>query len=125
MFSSILMVFLALCVLGAGFLTLKRELAADPPVFASKKEAKEEMLGLFHDRGFFYLTAIALFMQLFKKDQIAPFDFFQAFLASSGIQALFLLNEKKRLRCKGWTCRSGQLYFSFFLKGWLKMKNEV
>lgn len=79
MFSSILMVFLALCVLGAGFLTLKRELAADPPVFASKKEAKEEMLGLFHDRGFFYLTSIALFMQLFKKDQIAPFDFFRHF----------------------------------------------
>lgn len=52
MFSSILMVFLSLCVLGAGFLTLKRELAADPPVFASKKEAKEEMLGLFYDRAF-------------------------------------------------------------------------
>ncbi|WP_249366014.1 hypothetical protein [Bacillus safensis] len=79
MFSSILMVFLALCVLGAGFLTLKRELAADPPVFASKKEAKVEMLGLFHDRGFFYLTAIALFMQLFKKDQIAPLIFFRHF----------------------------------------------
>ncbi|MFJ5671748.1 hypothetical protein ACIQAS_08895 [Bacillus safensis] len=52
MFSPILMLFLVLCVLAAGFLTLKRELAADPPVFASKKEAKEEMLGLFHDRDF-------------------------------------------------------------------------
>ncbi|GLF89194.1 hypothetical protein Saga11_04530 [Bacillus safensis] len=80
MFSSILMVFLALCVLATGFLTLKRELAADPPVFASKKEAKEEMLELFQDPGFFYLTAIVLFMlMVFKKDQIAPFDFFRHF----------------------------------------------
>lgn len=92
MFSSILMVLLAFCVLAAGFLTLKRELAAEPPVFASKKEAKEEMLGLFQDRGFFYLTAIALFMQvIFKRAQIVPFDFFQVFLASSGVQALFYL----------------------------------
>lgn len=114
MFSSILMVFLALCVLGAGFLTLKRELAADPPVFASKKEAKEEMLGLFHDRGFFYLTAIALFMQLFKKDQIAPFDFFQAFLASSGIQALFYLMKRKDLGVKAGLVILVSCIFLFF-----------
>ncbi len=80
MFSSILMVSLALCVLAAGFLTLKRELAADPPVFASKKEAKEELVGLFQDRGFFYLTSIALFMQVvFKKDQIAHLIFSRHF----------------------------------------------
>ncbi|MBB6602272.1 hypothetical protein HW432_08280 [Bacillus pumilus] len=91
MFSSILMVLLAFCVLAAGFLTLKRELAAEPPIFASKKEAKEEMLGLFQDRGFFYLTAIALFMQVILRAQIVPFDFFQVFLASSGVQALFYL----------------------------------
>ena len=77
MFSSILMVLLALCVLAAGFLTLKRELAADPTVFASKKEEKEEMLELFQDRGFFYLTAIALLMQvIYQKAQITPFHFF-------------------------------------------------
>ncbi|APT44945.1 hypothetical protein [Bacillus safensis] len=115
MFSSILMVFLALCVLGAGFLTLKRELAADPPVFASKKEAKEEMLGLFHDRGFFYLTAIALFMQVvFKKAQIAPFDFFQAFLASSGIQALFYLMKRKDLGVKAGLVVVVSCIFLFF-----------
>lgn len=114
MFSSILMVFLALCVLGAGFLTLKRELAADPPVFASKKETKVEMLGLFHDRGFFYLTAIALFMQLFKKDQIAPFDFFQAFLASSGIQALFYLMKRKDLGVKAGLVVVVSCIFLFF-----------
>lgn len=115
MFSSILMVFLALCVLAAGFLTLKRELAADPPVFASKKEAKEEMLGLFHDRAFFYLTTIALFMQVvFKKDQIAPFDFFQAFLASSGIQALFYLMKRKDLGVKAGLVVVVSCIFLFF-----------
>lgn len=115
MFSSILMVFLALCVLAAGFLTLKRELAADPPVFASKKEAKVELVGLFQDRGFFYLTAIALFMQLvFKKDQIAPFDFFQAFLASSGIQALFYLLKRKDLGVKAGLVVLVSCIFLFF-----------
>ncbi|TYS33052.1 hypothetical protein [Bacillus pumilus] len=101
MFSSILMVLLALCVLAAGILTLKRELTADPPVFTSEKEAKEEMLGLFQDRGFFYLTAIALFMQVVcKQANIAPFDFFQAFLASSGVQTLFYLMKRKDLGVK-------------------------
>lgn len=101
MLSSIFMVLLALCVLAAGFITLKKELATDPPVFASKKEAKEELVGLFQDRGFFYLTAIALFMQVvFKKGQIVPFDFFQVFLASSGIQALFYLIKRKDLGLK-------------------------
>ncbi|WP_426579133.1 hypothetical protein P5490_006125 [Bacillus altitudinis] len=62
MFSSVLMVLLALCVLAAGFLTLKRELAASTPTFTSKKETKDEMVHLFQDRGFFYLTGIALLM---------------------------------------------------------------
>ncbi|MDR0123911.1 hypothetical protein [Bacillus zhangzhouensis] len=101
MVSSILMVILALCVLAAGFLTLKKELAADPPVFSSKKEAKEEMVGLFQDRGFFYLTGIALLMQVVcKQAHIVPFDFFQAFLASSGIQALFYFIKRKDLGLK-------------------------
>lgn len=117
MFSSILMVFLAFFVLAAGFLTLKRELAAEPPAFASKKEAKEEMLGLFQDRGFFYLTAIALFMQVvFKQSQIVPFDFFQAFLASSGVQALFLFHQKKRLGHKGGIGGISEFPVPFFLK---------
>ncbi|MEK5298951.1 hypothetical protein [Bacillus sp. FSL R5-0659] len=115
MFSSILMVFLALCVLAAGFLTLKRELAADPPVFASKKEAKEELVGLFQDRGFFYLTAIALFMKVvFKKNLIAPIDFFQAFLASSGIQALFYLLKRKDLGVKAGLVVLVSCIFLFF-----------
>ncbi|WP_269773677.1 hypothetical protein [Bacillus safensis] len=115
MFSSILMVSLAFCLLAAGFLTLKRELAADPPVFASKKEAKEELVGLFQDRGFFYLMAIALFMQVvFKKDQIAPFDFFQAFLASSGIQALFYLLKRKDLGVKAGLVVLVSCIFLFF-----------
>ncbi|MEW6978912.1 hypothetical protein QQS15_07405 [Bacillus pumilus] len=101
MVSSILMVLLAVCVLAAGFFTLKRELASEPPVFASKKEAKEEMVGLFQDRGFFYLTCIALFMQVVcKQAHIVPFDFFQAFLGSSGIQALFYLINRKDLGLK-------------------------
>lgn len=91
MFSSILMVLLAFCVLAAGFLTLKRELAAAPPVFASKKEAKEEILGLFQDRGFFYLTAIALFMQvIFKRAQIVPFDFFRHFWQVQAYKLFFI-----------------------------------
>lgn len=91
MLSSILMVSLALCVLAAGFLTLKRELAADPPVFASKKEAKVELVGLFQDRGFFYLTAIALFMQVvFKKNQIAPIDFFRHFWQVQAYKLFFI-----------------------------------
>ncbi|WP_321999863.1 hypothetical protein [Bacillus pumilus] len=115
MFSSILMVLLAFCVLAAGFLTLKRELAAAPPVFASKKEAKEEMLGLFQDRGFFYLTAIALFMQvIFKRAQIVPFDFFQAFLASSGVQALFYLIKRKDLGVKSGLVVLVSFLFLFF-----------
>ncbi|TKI25580.1 hypothetical protein FCO27_01805 [Bacillus pumilus] len=112
MFSSILMVLLAFCVLAAGFLTLKRELAAAPPVFASKKE---EMLGLFQDRGFFYLTAIALFMQVvFKRAQIMPFDFFQAFLASSGVQALFYLIKRKDMGVKAGLVVLVSFLFLFF-----------
>ncbi|PRR90376.1 hypothetical protein [Bacillus sp. NMCN1] len=115
MFSSILMVLLALCVLAAGVLTLKRELTAELPVFASKKEAKEEMMGLFQDRGFFYLTAIALFMQLvFKQAQIALFDFFQAFLASSGVQALFYLMKRKDLGVKAGLVVLVSFIFLFF-----------
>ncbi|MGA3882096.1 hypothetical protein ACPCYY_19945, partial [Bacillus pumilus] len=53
------------------------------------------------DRGFFYLTAIELFMQVvFKRAQIVPFDFFQAFLASSGVQALFYLIKRKDMGVK-------------------------
>ncbi|MGE6624981.1 hypothetical protein [Bacillus pumilus] len=115
MFSSILMVLLVFCVLAAGFLTLKRELAAAPPVFASKKEAKEEMLGLFQDRGFFYLTAIALFMQvIFKRAQIVPFDFFQVFLASSGVQALFYLIKRKDMGVKAVLVVLVSFLFLFF-----------
>ncbi|WP_282067769.1 hypothetical protein [Bacillus pumilus] len=115
MFSSILMVLLALCVLAAGILTLKRELKAGPPVFASKKEAKEEMLGLFQDRGFFYLTAIALFMQVVcKQTQIVPFDFFQVFLASSGVQALFYLINRKDLGVKAGLVVLVSVLFLFF-----------
>lgn len=115
MFSSILMVLLAFCVLAAGFLTLKRELAAEPPTFASKKEAKEEVLGLFQDRGFFYLTAIALFMQVIcKRAQIVPFDFFQAFLASSGVQALFYLIKRKDLGVKAGLVVLVSFLFLFF-----------
>lgn len=91
MFSSILMVLLALCVLAAGILTLKRELKAEPPVFASKKEAKEEVMGLFQDRGFFYLTAIALFMQVVcKQTQIVPFDFFRYFWQVQAYKLFFI-----------------------------------
>ncbi|MCY7572115.1 hypothetical protein [Bacillus pumilus] len=115
MFSSILMVLLAFCVLAAGFLTLKRELAAEPPIFASKKEAKEEMLGLFRDRGFFYLTAIALFMEvIFKRAQIVPFDFFQVFLASSGVQALFYLIKRKDMGVKAVLVVLVSFLFLFF-----------
>ncbi|RAP23721.1 hypothetical protein C2W59_02567 [Bacillus pumilus] len=102
-------------MLAAGFLTLKRELAAAPPVFASKKEAKEEMLGLFQDRGFFYLTAIALFMQvIFKRAQIVPFDFFQVFLASSGVQALFYLIKRKDMGVKAVLVVLVSFLFLFF-----------
>lgn len=71
MFSSILMVLLALCVLAAGILILKRELTVDPPVFTSEKEAKEEMLGLFQDRGFFYLTALRYSCRWYVSRQIS------------------------------------------------------
>ncbi|KUF22842.1 hypothetical protein MHZ96_01835 [Bacillus safensis] len=115
MLSSIFMVLLSLCVLAAGFITLKKELATDPPVFASKKEAKEELVGLFQDRGFFYLTAIALFIQVvFKKGQIVPFDFFQVFLASSGIQALFYLIKRKDLGLKAVLVVLVSFIFLFF-----------
>ncbi|MBR0620458.1 hypothetical protein WAA16_17430 [Bacillus pumilus] len=115
MLSSVFMVLLALCVLAAGFITLKKELATDPPVFASKKEGKEELVGLFQDRGFFYLTAIALFMQVvFKKGQIVPFDFFQVFLASSGIQALFYLIKRKDLGLKAVLVVLVSFIFLFF-----------
>lgn len=61
-----------------------------------EKEAKDEMVHLFQDRGFFYLTGIALLMQfVYKQGHLLPFDFFQAFLASSGIQALFYLINRK------------------------------
>ncbi|MDG3045071.1 hypothetical protein OE903_18800 [Bacillus sp. B6(2022)] len=74
----------------------ERELAASPPTFTSKKEAKDEMVHLFQDRGFFYLTGIALLMQfVYKQGHLLPFDLFQAFLASSGIQALFYLINRK------------------------------
>lgn len=58
-------------------------MAACPSAFTAKKEAKEEMVGLCQDRGFVYLTMIALLMQVvFNQARITPFDFFQAFLAS-------------------------------------------
>lgn len=116
MFSSVLMVLLALCVLAAGFLTLKRELAASPPTFTSKKEAKDEMVHLFfQDRGFFYLTGIALLMQfVYKQGHLLPFDFFQAFLASSGIQALFYLINRKSAGLKTGLVIGVSFIFLFF-----------
>ena len=61
-----------------------------------EKEAKNEMVHLFQDRGFFYLTGIALLMQfVYKQGHLLLFDLFQAFLASSGIQALFYLINRK------------------------------
>ncbi|MFS0654043.1 hypothetical protein [Bacillus sp. 179-C3.3 HS] len=115
MLSAICMVLLALCVLGAGFLTLKRELVSEPPVFASKKEAKDGIVSLFQDRGFFYLTGIALFMQIvFKQARIVPFDVFQAFLASSGIQSLFYLINRKDLGIKAGLVLVISFIFLFF-----------
>ena len=115
MFSSILMALLALCVLAAGFLTLKRELVASPPTFTSKKEAKDEIVHLFQDRGFFYLTGIALFMQfVYKQGRLLPFDFFQAFLASSGIQALFYLINRKDAGLKTGLVIGVSFIFLFF-----------
>lgn len=117
MFSSVLMVLLALCVLAAGFLTLKRELAASPPTFTSKKEAKDEMVHfhLFQDRGFFYLTGIALLMQfVYKQGHLLPFDLFQAFLASSGIQALFYLINRKSAGLKTGLVIGVSFIFLFF-----------
>lgn len=82
--------------------------------FASKKEAKEEMLGLFQDRGFFYLTAIALFMQVvFKRAQIVPFDFFRHFWQVQAYK-LFLFNQKKRHGRKGWIGGISEFPVSFF-----------
>lgn len=115
MFSSVLMVLLALCVLAAGFLTLKRELAASPPTFTSKKETKDEMVHLFQDRGFFYLTGIALLMQfVYKQGHLLPFDFFQAFLASSGIQAMFYLINRKSAGLKTGLVIGVSFIFLFF-----------
>ncbi|MDM5299778.1 hypothetical protein QUF51_16640 [Bacillus pumilus] len=115
MLSSIFMVLLALCVLAAGFLTLKRELISEPPVFASKKGAKEEVISLFQDRGFFYLTGIALFMQIvFKQAHLVPFDVFQAFLASSGIQSLFYLIKRKDIGLKAGLVLVVSFIFLFF-----------
>ncbi|MED1478508.1 hypothetical protein [Bacillus altitudinis] len=115
MFSSVLMVLLTLCVLAAGFLTLKRGLAASPPTFTSKKEAKDEMVHLFQDRGFFYLTGIALLMLfVYKQGHLLPFDFFQAFLASSGIQALFYLINRKSAGLKTGLVIGVSFIFLFF-----------
>ncbi|MGG1698476.1 hypothetical protein [Bacillus zhangzhouensis] len=90
MVSSILMVILALCVLAAGFLTLKKELAADPPIFSSKKKAKEEMVGLFQDRGFFYLTGIALLMQVVCKQASFHLIFFRHFWQVQAYKLYFI-----------------------------------
>lgn len=79
-----------LCVSG-GFSHAETRARSRAPVFASKKEAKEEMLGLFQDRGFFYLTAIALFMQvIFKRAQIVPFDFFRYFWQVQAFKLFFI-----------------------------------
>lgn len=98
MLKAIILLILGLSALAAGFLTLKRELSVESVSISSADEAKSEMKNIFNDHGWFYLSGVALFMQIVFQGFHFTFEyFFYAFLISSGIQSLFHLFNKKEL----------------------------
>ncbi|MCO4851890.1 hypothetical protein [Bacillus vallismortis] len=101
MLKAIILLFLGLSVLAAGFITLKRELSNESVSIPSADGVKSEMKNIFNDQSWFYLSGIALFMQFVFQGFQFTFDyFFHAFLISSGIQSLFYLFNKKELGYK-------------------------
>lgn len=98
MLKAMILLILGLSALAAGFLTLKRELSVESVSISSADEAKSEMKNIFNDHGWFYLSGVALFMQIVLQGFHFTFEyFFYAFLISSGIQSLFYLFNKKEL----------------------------
>ncbi|WP_342496626.1 hypothetical protein [Bacillus sp. FSL K6-3149] len=103
-----------LCVSG-GFSHAETRARSCAARFCFEKRSKGRDVGVVSRSRLFYLTAIALFMQVvFKRAQIVPFDFFQAFLASSGVQALFYLIKRKDMGVKAGLAVLVSFLFLFF-----------